>query len=217
LILAYAGAEFAHASALDMPTECSDALASVRDEQPITCISHEDADAYCRYVHKRLPTRDEWEFAARGVDRRRFPWGDTYSRAGLASGELLPINGQSRMMPQSVGTHPLDTSPFGATDMYGGIREWTATAAPPPPDSPPSPPAPNLGPQWVQRPIDGQYFVACGQDWRTTQLLSTDDARTPDEYPSLGICTIQHARARGEGIGVRCVSAPHHPTVKGSL
>ena len=93
---------------------------------PVTGISVGDAEAYCAWrssadgVRYRLPTSLEWEKAARGVDGRRFPWGERYEptyarppRPGL----------------HNVGAFAEDVSPYGVRDLASGVYEWTATAA----------------------------------------------------------------------------------------
>ena len=86
---------------------------------PVTGISMVDADRYAAWANKRLPTHEEWERAARGVDGRDFPFGDRLDReaCNAATG-----------MPAAVRTHPRDRSPFGVWDMGGNVAEWTAGA-----------------------------------------------------------------------------------------
>ncbi len=111
-------------------------------EHPVNCVSWKQAMTYCDSRGARLPTLDEWEFAARGPEGRLFPWGDTpasqlQSRVGnfadrsfAASPEsagLFPVvsydDGYARTSP--VGAFPAGASPFGHLDMAGGIGEMT--------------------------------------------------------------------------------------------
>jgi formylglycine-generating enzyme required for sulfatase activity len=85
---------------------------------PITGVTWGEADSYCRSLGKRLPTEEEWEFAARGTDGRLYPWGDSFEpgRANIAN-----IAGAFT----GVGSFPRGDSPFGVSDMSGNAMEWT--------------------------------------------------------------------------------------------
>jgi len=77
----------------------------------------------CTY---RLPTHDEWEKAARGVDGRLFPWGNGWEATHCNS--PLALEGEPRPCP--VGSYPNDRSIYGVQDLAGGVQEWVVGAVP---------------------------------------------------------------------------------------
>ena len=118
---------FVEATSYDAPATWKDgAFAPGAEEMPVTGVSWYDAAAYAAWAGKRLPTEAEWEFAARGADGRKYPWGSDWD-ASLAN-----VDSNAKGL-RRVGEG--STSPFGAFDMAGNAWEWTASDARPYPGS----------------------------------------------------------------------------------
>ncbi|MEM7676013.1 MAG: SUMF1/EgtB/PvdO family nonheme iron enzyme [Myxococcota bacterium] len=96
-----------------------------RGNHPMNCVSWRGAMAFCSFVGKRLPYEREWEIAARGDDRRAYPWGQ--QRASCRMARVKDGRPGCDRSTAPVGSHPLDRSPFGLMDMAGNVAEWTAS------------------------------------------------------------------------------------------
>jgi formylglycine-generating enzyme required for sulfatase activity len=108
------------------------------DRHPVVYVSSLDAIKFCQWLSSRerkkyrLPTEAEWEYAAKGTDGRRYPWGNYEKRGDLANfadrntvfawSDREISDGYAESSP--VGAFPLGASPFGIEDMAGNVWEW---------------------------------------------------------------------------------------------
>jgi formylglycine-generating enzyme required for sulfatase activity len=139
---------------------------------PVNCVPWQAADAYCRAVGKRLPTEAEWELAAGGGQKARFPWGSTPPTCGVAVTLMSNRSGASCSRgPAQIGTHPRGASPFGVEDVAGNVEEWVADwyadryEVQPSQQAAPSPAGPAFG---VAHVLRGGGWMSRPRETRTT-------------------------------------------------
>ncbi|HMJ11114.1 MAG TPA: SUMF1/EgtB/PvdO family nonheme iron enzyme [Polyangiaceae bacterium] len=176
-----------------------------RRDHPMNCVSWDTAQGYCAAHHFRLPTEAEWEYVARGPKIQRFTWGEDAPSAKLlnacgteclkwshkndAGYRLLYHTSDRYPNTAPVGAFPDGRSRFGAADMEGNVREWTADwygAYSAEPVTDPTGPA------------QGDRRVVRGSSWTTGDARELGHMQRSTEPPE----------ARRHDLGFRCASGP---------
>ena len=179
---------FLEATSHEAPEDWDVMNKPAHQKRPVINVHWADADAYCKWAGKRLPTEAEWEKAARGTDGRIYPWGNELPTDFHANMKKEIWNNHMVLTP--VGMFEGGKSPYGIYDMAGNVWEWVSdwydqnyykTGSLRNPTGPPT----------------GEYKVIRGGSWGS----SPKDLRSADResrLPSFG----------GLGTGFRCAKTP---------
>ena len=153
------------------------------ENQPVTWVSHADAEYYCSVVGGRLPTSYEWQYAGQGLDGRLYPWGNDKPVEGVH----VPTFSKARTMPDAddVSTHSKGASPFGVEDMCGNVYQWTSV----------------FSDEHTDRAVlrGGSRWRPEGSDWYLPEPRNLLEHDT--------FLMMSESMDRSKGIGFRCVSA----------
>lgn len=138
-------------------------IRSLLPREPVSSLSWYEADAYARWIGKRLPTESEWEYAASfdptTGQSRRYPWGNEISEA-----DQNADCGLKKPMPSPIGTGPVNA--LGLYDMAGKVWEWTSTPFLPYPGF-------NAFPYdgYSKDHMDGTHYCCRGGSWATNPRI----------------------------------------------
>jgi len=187
-----------------------DPLCNIRDpsshpRHPINCVEWEMASTYCAAQGGRLPREAEWEFAARGADGRKYPWGDddpTGERLNACGSECVAWGKKNHVEVKAmyaaddgfantapVGSFPAGKSRFGLEDVVGNVWEWVADWSAP--YTAPAQVDPKGPPEGTAKVIRGGAWNGSEPAWVRPTFRYQNDAKT-----------------KSYGVGFRCAADP---------
>ncbi len=116
-------AAFLASGGREAPWQWSQVDLALHGDRPVIGVDWHDADAFCRWKGKRLPTEAEWEKAARGTDGRAYPWGNQEPDKDLANFALGARFSYSQVL-LTAHSYERGRSPYGLYQMAGNVWEW---------------------------------------------------------------------------------------------
>ena len=125
-------------------------------DRPVIGICWHEAQAFCEFNNRRLPTEAEWEVAARGSEGFLYPWGDRWEDGRVR------IRGMGPRLTWPIGEHPGARGPFGHEELIGNVWQWTSDP-------------------WPEG-HEGQSFAVRGAAWSARPEHCRSDHR--NAYPS---------------------------------
>ncbi|MCS6951877.1 MAG: SUMF1/EgtB/PvdO family nonheme iron enzyme [Bryobacterales bacterium] len=146
-----------------------DLVVPLEEELPVVHVNWYEAEAYCRWARRRLPTEAEWEMAAAGTpegSKRAYPWG-----------ESPPTPERAHLDARGLGCVPVSAAPAGESafrcrHMIGNVWEWTAEPAAPYPGFEPDPMV-----ECPERCFGEAYRVLRGGSWATRPRIARTTMR----------------------------------------
>ena len=176
--------QYSNEDALDMPKPPP---WKWQDFYPMVLITWQEANDYAKWAGVSLPTKAQWEKAARGMDGNRYPWGFKY----LDIDDVNKYN--SRLFGATeVGRHPEGASPYGCLDMVGNVGQWCKDW---------------YKENYYAKSPDHNPAGPDSSDWNTRVVRGGGWARLP------GACRcawrgVWNPKIRNDDVGFRCVISP---------
>ena len=163
-----------------------------KGKYPVTGVSWFDANNFCRWAGKKLPTEKQWERTARGEGENQYPWGNEF-KADHAN--LSPKAG-SRNPVGPVGSHPSGATSLGVMDLIGNVWEWVEDDY-----------APYKGSVYRSEYFGGDYKVIRGQSARDIgHFPGATYLAALEKFSRAGYREFSVADQSAEDVGFRCTS-----------